>query len=127
MAKTHGFHWNVTGTQFSALHALFEEQYKDLFGAVDEIAERMRALGFFAPGGLGQFKQLATLSDEQGVPSAEEMLRKLTADHDAMARSCREVIEICHEMDDSVTEDLMNDRVATHEKMGWMLRASLPQ
>jgi starvation-inducible DNA-binding protein len=125
MAKTHGFHWNVTGPQFHSLHALFEQQYTDLFGAVDEIAERMRALGFFAPGGLGQFKELASLKDETDVPAAQDMVRKLAGDHDALARACRQLIDVCDQVGDSVTEDLMNDRVAMHEKMAWMLRASM--
>ena len=127
MAKTHGFHWNVTGPQFSSLHALFEQQYTDLFGAVDEIAERMRALGYFAPGGLGQFKELASLKDETDVPDAQAMLRKLAADHNALARACRQLIAVCDQTGDTVTEDLMNDRVSMHEKMAWMLRASMAQ
>lgn len=125
MAKTHGFHWNVTGPQFASLHELFEKQYKDLFEAVDEVAERMRALGYYAPAGFSQFRQLATLEEESGIPAAQDMLRQLAADHDSMARSCRELINVCDETDDSVTEDLLNARIAVHEKSAWMLRASL--
>jgi starvation-inducible DNA-binding protein len=98
LGKTHGFHWNVVGPQFHSLHEMFEEQYQDLQDAVDDIAERIRALGFLAPGSLSQFLRLTTI-----------------------------VVRICHDADDTVTEDLMNQRLRAHEKAAWMLRASLQQ
>jgi starvation-inducible DNA-binding protein len=125
LGKTHGFHWNVTGPQFPGLHALFEKQYTDLQGAVDEIAERIRALGFLAPGSLGQFLRLSRIQDEEGVPEAQEMLRRLARDNELAARTCRQVVELTLTADDPVTQDLLNERIHAHEKAAWMLRASL--
>lgn len=129
LGRTHGFHWNVTGPQFPGLHTLFEDEYKDLQQAVDEIAERIRALGFFAPGSLESFVQLSRLAADgrsnDEVPDAQAMCRLLAQDHEQVARGCREVVELCEEAEDTVTEDLLNDRIAAHEKAAWMLRASL--
>ncbi|MDX6750705.1 Dps family protein [Geminicoccaceae bacterium 1502E] len=127
LGKTHGFHWNVTGPQFPGLHPLFEEQYRDLQDAVDEIAERIRALGHFAPGSLGQFLARTAVDDEKGVPAAQDMLKQLAKDNELLARQCRKVVETCDKTDDTVTEDLMNGRIAFHEKAAWMLRASLDE
>lgn len=127
LGKTHGFHWNVTGPQFPGLHALFEEQYRDLQDAVDELAERIRALGHFAPGSLGQFLDRTAVEDEKGVPDASGMLEQLARDNELLARQCREVVAICEDAEDTVTEDLMNGRIAFHEKAAWMLRASLAE
>jgi starvation-inducible DNA-binding protein len=125
LGKTHGFHWNVLGPQFRGLHEMFEEQYQDLQEAVDDVAERIRALGFLAPGSLSQFLKLATIEDEQAAPSAPEMIRQLVEDNETVVRDCRSVVQICHEASDTVTEDLMNQRMRAHEKASWMLRASL--
>jgi starvation-inducible DNA-binding protein len=127
LGKTHGFHWNVVGPQFHSLHEMFEEQYQDLQDAVDDIAERIRALGFLAPGSLSQFLKLTTIKDEHEAPKAQDMLRELVEDNETVARACRGVVRICHEADDTVTEDLMNQRLRAHEKAAWMLRASLRQ
>ena len=124
-AGTHGFHWNVVGPQFHSLHEMFEEQYQDLQDAVDEIAERIRALGFLAPGSLSQFLKLTSIKDEHEAPKAQDMLRELVEDNETVVRACRGVVRICHEADDTVTEDLMNQRLRAHEKAAWMLRASL--
>ena len=127
MGKTHGFHWNVVGPQFGSLHGLFEEQYTDLFNAIDEVAERIRALSFFAPGSLGQFKKISSIDDETSAPDAETMLRQLVEDNETVVRACRHVVGLCDEAGDTVTEDLMNERMEAHEKAAWMLRASMPQ
>jgi starvation-inducible DNA-binding protein len=125
LGKTHGFHWNVVGPQFHSLHEMFEEQYQDLQEAVDEIAERIRALGFLAPGSLSQFLKLTSIKDEHEAPKAPDMIRELVVDNETVVRGCRGVVEICHEAGDTVTEDLMNQRLHAHEKAAWMLRASL--
>jgi starvation-inducible DNA-binding protein len=125
LGKTHGFHWNVTGPQFHSLHQMFEEQYTDLTGAVDELAERIRALGYFAPGSLSQFLKLTTIQDEHGVPDARAMIEQLVRDNETVTQACRQVVEICDQANDTVTEDLMNGRMDAHEKAAWMLRSSI--
>jgi starvation-inducible DNA-binding protein len=125
LAKTHGFHWNVTGPQFPALHELFEQLYTDLFEAVDDIAERMRAVGVYAPTSLTAFADLSTLPEVREVPDAETMLRLLIADNEAIARQARQVAELAQGADDGASEDLMNARMAAHDKAAWMLRATL--
>jgi starvation-inducible DNA-binding protein len=125
LGKTHGFHWNVVGPQFHNLHEMFERQYQGLQEAVDEIAERIRALGFLAPGSLNQFIAVTSIEDEHEAPSAPDMIRQLVEDNETVVRACRSVVRICHEADDTVTEDLMNQRMRVHEKAAWMLRASL--
>ena len=125
LGKTHGFHWNVTGPMFHSLHEMFQEQYEDLTAAVDEIAERIRALGHFAPGSLSQFLKLAQIQDEHGVPSATTMVEQLVRDNEQVVRGCRQVVRLAQDAGDTVTEDLMNQRMSAHEKAAWMLRASL--
>jgi starvation-inducible DNA-binding protein len=92
---------------------------------VDEIAERIRALGYTAPGSLSQFLKLTTIEDEHGVPDADDMLRQLARDNELVNRSCRDLVKLCDAAEDTVTEDLMNGRMKYHEKAAWMLRASL--
>lgn len=125
MVKTHGFHWNVSGPQFPALHELFEKFYTELFEAVDDIAERIRAVGAYAPTSLTAFAELSTLGEVRDVPDAETMLRLLIADNEAIARQARHVAELAQSADDGASEDLMNARMAAHEKAAWMLRATL--
>ncbi|WP_031555222.1 Dps family protein [Parvularcula oceani] len=124
--KTHGFHWNVTGPQFHALHTLFEEQYTQMWEALDDIAERVRTLGDTAP---GSGRALAALSeiDEAGdeVPEAKEMLRILAADHETWVRRAGEALEVAREAGDDGTEDLLVPMIASHEKSAWMLRSSM--
>ena len=100
-------------------------QYTDLTTAVDEIAERIRALGYFAPGSLSQFLKLSTIEDEHGVPDARGMLEQLVRDNETVTQACRAVVGICEEANDTVTEDLMNHRMDAHEKAAWMLRSSM--
>lgn len=123
--KTHNFHWNVTGPRFSSLHALFETQYTELAAAVDEIAERVRALGFPAPGSYKQFTQLTSIDEETGVPSAEEMVRQLSADNETVVRTARAAFPAAEEAGDEATKDLLTQRMAAHEKAAWMLRSHL--
>ncbi len=127
MASTHGCHWNVVGPQFPGLHELFEKQYKDLFNAIDDIAERIRALGYFAPANFAAMAAEATIEVDQTANDAEAMLKMLTAANEALARLCREVEEVCDDNDDTATEDLMNARIAAHDGNAWMLRACLPR
>lgn len=126
LGKTHGFHRNVTGPQFGSLHELFEQHYRELFEAIDQIAERIRALGYFAPGSLGRFREPARLEEQDGVPDAAAMLRELAADHEKLAAACREPGELCEKSGDLTTRGMLNGRIGVHEKAAWMLRASLP-
>lgn len=123
--KTHYFHWNVTGELFDTLHEMFEQQYKALFEAVDDIAERIRALGEFAPGTPKEFAELAEVRDAQGIPEAFEMMRQLLEDHETAVRTAREVQDLCDKANDQVDVDLMSGRMRFHEKTAWMLRSML--
>lgn len=125
LGKTHGFHWNVEGPTFHSLHEMFQEQYENLQEAVDEIAERVRALGYFPPGSLSQFLKHTGIEDEHGTPDARAMVEQLARDNEEINRTAREIVQICHEADDTVTEDLLNKRMGDHEKTAWMLRATL--
>ncbi|WP_404379952.1 Dps family protein [Caenispirillum salinarum] len=123
--KTHNFHWNVTGPQFNTLHTMFEQQYTELSTAVDEIAERIRALGFPAPGSYKQFAALTRIQEEDGVPSATDMIKALAKDQEAVVRTAREVFPAADEANDEPTADLLTQRMQIHEKTAWMLRAML--
>lgn len=123
--KTHNFHWNVTGPMFNTLHAMFMAQYNELFTAVDEVAERIRALGFFAPGSYSQFAKLATVAEETGVPKAQDMIRQLVEGHETVARTARSIFPLVEEASDEPTADLLTQRMQVHEKTAWMLRSLL--
>ena len=123
--KTHGFHWNVTGPMFQTLHVLFETQYNELSLAVDEVAERIRALGEFAPGSFAQFTQQAAIQEEQSIPEAKAMIKQLLQGNEAVAANARRVIPIAEEAHDQASADLMVQRVQAHEKAAWMLRSLL--
>jgi len=123
--KTHNFHWNVTGPMFSTLHLMFETQYTELALAVDLIAERIRALGFPAPGSYRQFADLTSISEETTVPSAEEMIRQLVKDQEAVVRTARSIFPVVDEAHDEPTADLLTQRMQVHEKTAWMLRSLL--
>jgi starvation-inducible DNA-binding protein len=123
---THNFHWNVTGPMFNALHAMFMEQYTELWNAVDPIAERIRALGHWAPGSYGQFGALTTMRDAPALPpKAMEMVRTLVEGHEACVRTAREVFSLADKADDQPTADLLTQRLDIHEKTAWMLRSLL--
>lgn len=123
--KTQGCHWNVTGPRFYDLHKLFEEQYTELAGANDEIAERIRALGARAPASYSEFKRLAAIEELSGTPSASEMLRQLLADNRAAVRSAQAVVEAAEAHDDVGSADLATQRIRAHEKAAWMLDSLL--
>ena len=123
--KTHNFHWNVTGPMFSTLHLMFEAQYNELALAVDLIAERIRALGFFAPGSYAAYGELTSIPESVGVPAAEQMIRELVAGHEQVARTARQVYPIADSAADQPTSDLLTQRLQVHEKTAWMLRSLL--
>ena len=126
--KTHNFHWNVTGSMFNALHTMFEAQYTEQWNALDEIAERIRALGFNAPGSYAEFVKLTSIKEEPGLTEAQdwrEMVRQLVVGNEAVCRTARKVLEVADDADDDPTEDLMIQRLQTHEKYAWMLRSLL--
>ena len=123
--KTHNFHWNVTGPMFTTLHTLFETEYTELALAVDEIAERMRALGAPAPGSYREFGSLTAIKEAEGVPPAIEMVRVLVADQETVSRAAQAVIKASEKAGDDATADLGVRRVQIHEKNAWMLRSHL--
>jgi starvation-inducible DNA-binding protein len=123
--KTHNFHWNVTGPMFQTLHDMFETQYTELAPAVDQIAERIRALGLPAPGSFREFSKLASIQEEETVPKAEEMIRLLMEGHETVARTSREAFRAAESANDQPTCDLLATRMKVHEKTAWMLRSLL--
>ena len=126
--KTHNFHWNITGPMFNALHVMFETQYTEQWNALDEIAERTRALGFNAPGSYAEFIKLGSIPEEPGLTDAadwREMVRQLVAGNEAVCRTARKVLKTADEAGDDPTVDLLTQRLQTHEKYAWMLRSLL--
>jgi starvation-inducible DNA-binding protein len=123
--KTHNFHWNVTGPMFQTLHLMFEQQYDELALAVDQIAERIRALGFFAPGSYGEFSRLSSIKEENGAIDARKMLRLLVEGQEAVIRTARSVFPVVDRVNDQPTADLLARRLEVHEKTAWMLRSLL--
>ncbi len=123
--KTHNYHWNVTGPMFNTLHLMFEAQYNELWVAVDLLAERIRALGEYAPGSYAQFAALTSIPEADGVPSAEAMLADLVAGHEAVTRTARAAFAPADAASDESTADLLTQRLQVHEKTAWMLRSML--
>ncbi len=123
--KTHNFHWNVTGPMFSTLHTLFETHYTELALAVDEIAERIRALGVNAPGSYKQFSELSSIEEETGNPNAEEMIRQLVIGQETVVKTARSVFPLVDDANDEPSADLLTQRMQVHEKNAWMLRSLL--
>ena len=126
--KTHSFHWNVTGPMFNSLHVMFEGQYTEQWTALDEIAERIRALGFKAPGSYAEFVRLSSIPEEPGLGDSadwREMVRQLVVGNEAVCRTARTALDIADDADDAPTEDLLTQRLQTHEKYAWMLRSLL--
>lgn len=123
--KTHNFHWNVTGPMFNTLHLMFEGQYNELALAVDSIAERIRALGFPAPGTYKEFVKLSSIAEADGVPAAEDMIRQLVEGHEAVTRTARAIFPETDAAADEPSADLLTQRMQTHEKTAWMLRSLL--
>ena len=123
--KTHNFHWNVTGPMFNTLHLMFETHYTEAALAVDLVAERIRALGFPAPGTYGQYVKLSSIKETEGVPEAMEMVRLLVQGHEACAKTARSVFPLADKSSDEPTADLLTQRLQVHEKTAWMLRSLL--
>jgi starvation-inducible DNA-binding protein len=126
--KTHNFHWNVTGSMFNALHTMFETQYNEQWIALDETAERIRALGFNAPGSYAEFIRLTSIPEEPGLSDTadwREMVRQLVVGNEAVARTARKVLKTADDAGDDPTVDLMTQRLQVHEKNAWMLRSLL--
>jgi starvation-inducible DNA-binding protein len=122
--KTQGYHWNVSGPMFRSLHQMFEEEYMDLREAADAIAERILSLGYPAPASYSEFGRLASVPDEEGVPEAMEMVRRLVEGHETVIRTARAVVSTAEAAGDVATADLVTSRIEIHEKTAWMLRAT---
>lgn len=125
--KTHFFHWNVTGPMFQTLHLMFETQYNELWLASDAIAERIRALGFTAPGTYEDFAKLTVIKSTKSVPKAVDMIKQLVAGHEATTRTARALFPVADAANDEATADLLTQRIQIHEKTAWMLRSLLEQ
>ena len=123
--KTHNFHWNVTGPMFNTLHLMFEAQYNELALAVDLIAERIRALGFPAPGTYASYARLSSIKEEEGVPNAQDMIRQLVQGQESVVRTARGIFPLIEQVSDEPTADLLTQRMQVHEKTAWMLRSLL--
>lgn len=123
--KTHNFHWNVTGPMFNTLHLMFEGQYNELALAVDSIAERIRALGFPAPGTYAAYARLSSIQEEEDVPDAQQMIRLLVQGQEAVVRTARSIFPLADKAADEPTADLLTQRMQVHEKTAWMLRSLL--
>ena len=125
--KTHNFHWNVTGPMFQTLHLMFETHYNELALAVDLVAERIRALGYPAPGTYAEYMELASIKEDKGVPQAEKMITLLVDGHEAVIRTARSIFPLVDKVNDEVSADLLTQRMQVHEKTAWMLRSLLEQ
>ena len=125
--QTHNFHWNVTGPMFNTLHTMFMTQYTEQWGALDLIAERIRALGFPAPGTYAEYARLSSVKEVTGVPKAMEMVRILVDAQEATARTARSLFPVIEAANDQPTADLITQRLDVHEKTAWMLRSLLEE
>ncbi|MEN5146744.1 Dps family protein [Brevundimonas diminuta] len=123
--KTHGYHWNVRGPEFFSLHNLLEEQYRDIWGALDDIAERIRALGELAPQSASAFANLTSIKDGDPEKDSTAMLQELVKDHGVVLATARAALEAADEAGDEASVDLMTERLTAHEKAAWMLRSTL--
>jgi starvation-inducible DNA-binding protein len=121
--KTQGFHWNVVGPLFYSLHKLTESQYEDLAVAIDKLAERIRAIGFTAPGSTSQFRDISQIKEETGTPTAEQMITQLAEDNECCSRTLRAAVTAAEKAKDVKTADLLTTRIGQHEENTWMLRA----
>ncbi|MEO8696210.1 MAG: Dps family protein [Acidimicrobiales bacterium] len=123
--KTHNYHWNVVGPMFQTLHLMFETQYNELALAVDVIAERIRSLGAPAPGSYQEFAKLSSVKEDDDRPDATEMIRRLVAGQETVARTARSIFPMVEKAHDEPTADLLTQRLQVHEKTAWMLRSLL--
>ena len=125
--RTHNYHWNVTGPMFNTLHQMFEDQYTELATAVDEIAERIRALGVLSPGSYREFSELTEIEEDDAVPTAQQMIANLVSGQETVARTARSIFPLVEKASDEPTADLLTQRMQVHEKNAWMLRSMLGQ
>src|SRR5688572_15829724 len=123
--KTHGYHWNVRGPEFFSFHNLLEQQYRDIWAALDDIAERIRALGVLAPQSFSGFGNLTSIKDGDPEKEATAMLKELMQDHETLIATARKAFAAADEAGDEASADLMTQRLAAHEKFAWMLRSTL--
>lgn len=123
--KTHGYHWNVRGPEFFGFHNLLEQQYRDIWAALDEIAERIRALGVLAPQSFSGFGNLTSIKDGDPEKDALPMLKELMQDHETLIATARAAFEVAGSAGDEASADLLTQRLAAHEKFAWMLRSTL--
>ena len=121
--KTLGVHWNITGASFYSVHKLTEEQYEDMHGAIDELAERIRALGFLAPASFGDYSKLSVIDNVETPDTADKMIQSLIKGNEAISRRLRDFVEKAEDADDVFTADMLTARIGKHEQNGWMLRA----
>lgn len=122
---THNFHWNVKGPMFNTLHLMFETQYNELWLAVDMIAERIRALGYPAPGTYSELAALSSIKEVKGQPKAEEMIKHLVKGHEAVIKTARKLMPVVDKASDEPGADVLTQRMQIHEKTAWMLRSLL--
>ncbi|HEX6946511.1 MAG TPA: Dps family protein [Acidimicrobiia bacterium] len=122
--KTQGYHWNVEGPMFRSLHLLFEEQYQELAEGIDLLAERIRALGEFAPASFAEFSELSSITQPKRVPDAVKMVEDLVEGHETVIKKARDLVSTAEEADDVGTADLVTGRIEAHEKASWMLRST---
>lgn len=122
---TQNYHWNVEGMDFSQLHVLFEQQYTELFAAIDEIAERLRAVGYYAPGTLAGFLKLTSLTEASKLPNAKGMIKNLRDAHRQIVKTAEAAKKAANAAGDDETVDLMVGRITAHQKHAWMLESLL--
>jgi starvation-inducible DNA-binding protein len=127
LIKTHKYHWNVTGPMFNTLHLMFETQYTELFAAVDLVAERIRSLGFTAPGSYSEFSEMSAVKDSRDNPKATDMVKDLVLSHETVAKTARAIFPAAEKAADEATCDLLTQRIQLHEKTAWMLRSLLEE
>ncbi|MCB1143278.1 MAG: DNA starvation/stationary phase protection protein [Leptospiraceae bacterium] len=125
--KTHYYHWNVTGPMFDTLHKMFELQYNELWIAIDLIAERIRSLGYYAPGTYKEFSTLTSIEEDSGVPKANQMIENLVSGHERVVKTIRENYKSAENSNDQGTLDVFTQRLSLHEKTAWMLRSLLSE
>ncbi|WP_409433320.1 Dps family protein [Litorimonas sp. RW-G-Af-16] len=122
--KTHGYHWNVEGPHFQQLHIQFMDQYTEMWTAVDELAERIRALGYLAPASYADMAKISSIKEEDGTPDWKTMVKNLAQGHEQVAKTARDVLRVAEDAGDDATADVVGPRVTLHEKTAWMLRAT---
>lgn len=123
--KTHNFHWNVEGPMFQTLHLMFMGQYTEMWNALDQIAERIRALGHYAPGSYSEFIKLSSIKESKSVPKANKMIEEVLQGHEAVIKTARDIFTTAEDAKDQTTMDVLTQRLEIHEKTAWMLRSLL--